>query len=418
MPLEKKYLWIAGGFFVLLVLAVLLGTGVINLTKTTAKTELTVWGFDDRDTWDKIAVTYHTDNPTITITYRALNPETYETELLNGLATGNGPDLFMVKNSWLARHGDKMAPAPQTIATATTVEADFPAVVAQELTAAGTAYALPLYMDSYVLVYNKDLFDRAGILFPPKNWLEFQDIVKKINANSPAGGVAAIGGSDATIKGATDILGLLMMQSGAPMIDTKGLANFKGGEDALAFYTKFANPQSDYYAWDNKPPHMFTRFGKGTLPMMFATYRDIAFLRRIIPTLRIGIAPMPQAPQAPVNLASYTALSVWVGSKHPAVAWQFISDLTTNPESARAYATKQNVPPALRALIAQLENDPNVGVFVRQSLTARPWYRVNEETTSRAFSAMIESVTSGSLTPRAALQKTEDALNNKRPLSL
>lgn len=409
MPLEKKYLWIGGGFFVLLVLAILLATGTITLTKKTAKTTLTVWGFDDQSLWNKIAAKYHTDHPTVTITYRALNPALYETELINGLATGNGPDIFMIKNSWLARHGDKTVPAPLTIASGQTVETDFPAVVAQELTAAGNAYALPLYMDSYALVYNKDLFDRASITTPPTNWLDFQEIVKKLGG-PPAGG-AAIGGSNATIKGASDILALLMMQSGMPMIDTEGKVKLDNGEGALVFYTKFANRKSDYYAWDNKLPISFTRFGNGTLPLLFTTYEDVAFLRRTYPALRIGVAPMPQAPQAPINLASYSALSVWVGSKNPTDAWQFIADITTNPENALAYATTKNVPPALRTLIAQLENDPAVGVFVRQSLTARPWYRLNDDAISRAFSSMIESVTSGALTPQDALKKTEDALN-------
>ena len=413
MPLDKKTLWIVGGFAVLLIVALLLATGVIpGLRKKTAKTELIIWGFDSKSVGDQIITKYHADHPTVTVTYRALSPTTYETDLVNGLATGKGPDIFMIGNSWLARHGDKMVPAPQSVATAASVEGAFPTVVAQEFTNSGAAYALPLYMDTYALIYNKDLFDRADITLPPNNWLAFQDTVQKINAHSPSGGAAAISGSNATIEGASDIVALLMMQSGVPMVDKDGKAKLTGGEGALAFYAKFANPKGSYYAWDSLAPTAFERFARGTLPMLFGTHAEVAALRRANPALRIGVAPLPQAPQAPVNFAIYAGLGVWVGSAHPNEAWQFIADITTNADTALAYATAKNAPPVLRLLIAQLENDPTIGVFVKQELTARPWYRVNENAAAQIFSNMIESVTSGTATPATALRTAENALND------
>lgn len=411
MPVEKKTVWIAVGFGALLIVAILIATGAINLTKKIAKTELSVWGFDSPAVWDKITSKYHIDHPAVTVTYRALSPATYETDLLNGLATGKGPDIFMIMNPWLSRHGDKMVAAPAEIATAATVDAAFPTAAAQEMTNGGAAYGLPLYMDTYALIYNKDLFDKAGVTLPPANWLDFQDLVKKLAAKSPKGGSVAFGGSEATIEGASDILALLMMQDGVPMTDKDGKARLTGGEGALSFYAKFANPKGDYYAWNNVPPTAFERFARGTLPMLIGTHAEVTALRKANPALRIGVAPVPQAPSAPVNLATYAGLSVWVGSASPFAAWQFISDIATNPENALAYAAAANVPPAHRALIGQLENDPEVGVFVRQSLTARPWYRLNEGVARQAFSTMIESVTSGPSSPQAAIRTAEDYLN-------
>lgn len=406
MPVEKKTLWIAAGFGVLLVLAILIATGVIHLTKKTVKTDLTVWGFDSPTVWEKITAKYHADHSAVTVTYRALSPATYETDLLNGLATGKGPDIFMIMNPWLARHGDKMIPAPIAIATAATVDATFPTAVTQELTNNGAAYALPLYMDTYALVYNKDLFDKAGVTLPPNNWLALQDLAKKLGKNS-----VALGGSDTTIEGASDIVALLMMQDNVPMTDKDGKAKLQGGEGALSFYTKFTNPKGGYYAWDNKHPTAYERFARGTLPILIGTHAEVTALHKANPSLRIGVAPLPQAPNAPVNLATYAALTVWVGSAHPTEAWQFVSNLTTNADNALAYAVAANVPPAHRALIGQFENDPDIGVFVRQSLTARPWYRLNEENAARIFSAMIESVTSGLSSPQTAVRAAEAAVN-------
>ncbi|MSR73841.1 MAG: extracellular solute-binding protein [Candidatus Pacebacteria bacterium] len=406
MPIEKRTIWIAVGFGVLLIVAILIATGAISLTKKIAKAELAVWGFDSPAVWEKITKKYHVDHPTVTITYRALSPATYETDLLNGLATGKGPDIFMIMNPWLSRHGDKMVPAPIESASAAMVDATFPTAVTQELTNAGVAYALPLYMDTYALIYNKDLFDKAGVTLPPVNWLALQDLAKKLGKNS-----VALGGSETTIEGASDILALLMMQDNVPLTDKDGKARLTGGEGALSFYTKFTNPKGGYYAWDNKIPTAFERFARGTLPMLIGTHAEVVALRKANPSLRIGTAPLPQAPSAPVNFATYAALSVWVGSNHPNEGWQFVSDIAANAENALVYATSANVPPAMRSLIGQFENDPEVGVFVRQSLTARPWYRLNEGIAREAFSNMIESVTSGAATPQAAIRATEDYLN-------
>ncbi len=409
MPVEKKTLWIAVAFAALLVVAILIATGAISLTKKTAKTEISVWGFDAPAVWEKIAAEYHAKHPAVTVKYRALSPASYETDLLNGMATGTGPDVFMIMDTWLTRHGDKMAPAPADIATAATVDAAFPAAVAQELTNAGSTYALPLYMDTYALIYDKDLFDKAGITLPPDNWLALQDLAKKLGKNS-----VALGGSDKTVEGASDIVALLMMQDGVPMVDRDGKAKLQGGEGALSFYAKFSDPKGGYYAWDGKLPTAFERFARGTLPLLIGTHAEAVALRAANPALRIGVASLPQAPNGPVNLATYAALSVWGRSAHPAEAWQFVNGLTTDPDNALTYAAATNVPPALRTLIGRFENDPDVGVFVRQSLTARPWYRANETAARQAFSDMIESVTSGAATATEAVRAAEDALNGAR----
>lgn len=46
----------------------------------------------------------------------------------------------------------------------------------------GKLYALPIYGESTMLMYNKELFEKAGISAPPKNKAEFDEAVKKLDA--------------------------------------------------------------------------------------------------------------------------------------------------------------------------------------------------------------------------------------------
>ena len=405
MPLDRRPIWI-GASIVVLVVAVLVGTGIFPVFKKRApKTELTVWGLDSPSVWEPIVAQYHKDNPSVTVTYRALSAATYENDLVNGLATGQGPDIFMIGNAWLPKHGSKLAPAPANIITAAQADTLFPAAVSQDFAVASAVYALPLYMDTLALIYNRDTFDAKGVATPPTDWAGLQELSRRLGKGS-----VALGGSDATIEGASDILALLLMQSGAPMAGTDGKISFRGGEGALSFYAKFADPRSAYYAWDGKQPSAFRRFAAGNLPMLFGYHSEAAALAAANPALRIGIAPLPQNAGAAVNAPSYAGLAVWAKSAHPNEAWQFVKTLTAVPEKAGAYAAATNNPPALRALVSGFDANPFLATFARQTLTARSWPRRDEASARAALSAVIESVHGGAGAEQA-LREAEDALN-------
>lgn len=406
MPLDRR--WIIGiGFALLFIIAVLLSTGVIpGIRKRVAKTTLEMWGYDASDVWQGIIRDYRLNHPTITVKYTQLTADSYETELIDRLASGKGPDIFMIRNTWLPKHGAKLAPAPATLMNAARVEELFPAVVRQDFTAQGMTYALPLYIDTMALLYNKDIFDRAGIVFPPAGWIAFQDTVKKLGKNS-----AAIGGSSATIDRANDLIALLMMQSGAPMIDENGRANFTGAEPALAFYLKFSEPKSGYYAWDNKLPIDFERFVRGKLAMMFGYAYHTRALTALNPALRFGVAPLPQSSRAVVNYPSYAGLAVWNQSAHQNDAWDFIIRTTTYTPAAMAYIAAVNVPPALRELISQFQIDPRTAVFANQTLTARSWPQIDDRAIDDIFSGMVDSIQAAGVLLNTALRTAEAQIN-------
>src|SRR5258708_8693352 len=74
---------------------------------------LQFWGvFDDHNAFDKTISDFKAQNPGIDVKYRQLTYEEYESTLINNLAAGTGPDIVMIHNPWLAKHGDILAPAP------------------------------------------------------------------------------------------------------------------------------------------------------------------------------------------------------------------------------------------------------------------------------------------------------------------
>src|SRR3989344_8578167 len=74
--------------------------------------ELEVWSFEDKDAWASVIEGFRKQYPDLNVLYSQKNPATYEAELLNALAAGQGPDVFAMHHTWTERHRDKIAPLP------------------------------------------------------------------------------------------------------------------------------------------------------------------------------------------------------------------------------------------------------------------------------------------------------------------
>ena len=141
---------------------------------------------------------YQKRNPRVAeIVYKKLTVDTYENDLMDALATGNGPDIFLIHNTWLPKHADKLAPAPidnlsasqAPVLTPKQVQDQFADVVSSDFVSDGKVFALPLSVDSLSLFYNKDLLNQAGISTPPATWLDFDGAARKITRVDSLGNI-------------------------------------------------------------------------------------------------------------------------------------------------------------------------------------------------------------------------------------
>lgn len=399
-------------------------TGVIpGLRKdiTAQRVTLTMWGvFDGADAFNGVMSAYKAKNPNVDVIYKQFAPEDYERELVNALAAGKGPDIFMVHNTWLPKHYDKMLPlAPEKLSIATFRNL-FPRVVEQDFAPDEIIYALPLYIDSLALFYNKDAFDNAGIALPPKNWNEVTALIPKLRVRDRSGRIikaaAAIGGTPKSINRATDLLSLIMMQGGAPMVSSDfRFAQFASlGAKGFDFYTQFADPKSPSYTWNEQLHYSLDAFAEGSAAMMFNYAYNIKALKQKNPFLEFGVASMPQPSTATtrVDYANYFGLAVSGRSRNAATAWDFIQFLTTNANVSNAYLKASGHPPALRTLIAAGSDESELGVFTKQALTARSYPQIDNVEVERIMGELIENAIYGKLSKERALRQAEDAITN------
>lgn len=426
--LSKKQIIIAIGLGVLVIgILVLVFANLRGTPAGEQEFSLKVWGIDDKQVFDSILQGYKSIRPGAKVEYVQFDRQNYDSALLNALASGEGPDVFYISNRDLPRTLNKLYPASLQQFNLVKLRELFPTVVEQDFVSASGSqiFALPLYLDTMALIYNRDMFDQAGVVAPPRTWNEFQSIISKLRDVSPNGQIAraaaAIGGSEKTVNMGVDLLELLMMQNGAKMTaDDLTSATFSEqqgstnpGASAFNFYLQFANSGSPYYTWNDGQPNSLESFIGGKTAMIFNYQSAVAEIKKKSPYLRFAVAPMPQPSGAEisVNFPKYYGLTVSKQSKNPGWAWDFILNLTTIPQAEKVYLDATGRPPALRQTIAGKLDDPAMGVFAKQALTARSWYEVDDAAINGIMSNAITMVLSGQADSAKALRQAQDQVN-------
>lgn len=437
---------------------------------------LEVWGlYDDSSTFTEIINQYKKINPHVgEIKYRKFTADTYRADVLEALASGQGPDIFLVHNSWVPSFKNKLEPAPKEITNLQELASNFPDAVASDFADNGSIYGYPSSVDSLALYYNKDMLSAVGISRAPETWDEFNEAARRMTAISGEGNILRAGaamGTARNINRSTDILTMLMMQNGVEMTDKsrtsvtfdRGTLDASGnpvpgGANALAYYTSFArlttdgNKPNPLYTWNPRMADSVEAFAEGKAGMMINYSWQMENIKNANPKLNYAVAPLPQMrADKPASYANYWAWTVSknklqaqasAGQQQAAVpnavrvfeAWEFLRFLTVNNKGtvhltnaisknsadfsigsfdpAAEYLKKTGKPAARRDLIEAQKTDPALAPFALGNLIAKTWYQADSDQTEGILSEAIDSVNRGSSSPSEALSLAATRIKN------
>lgn len=426
---QKQIIIIAVGAVLVIGVIFLFSSGSGSKKQAQQPIILTVWGTDTQNVFGDLISSYDRYRTTAKVTYTQIDPAGYENKVLAALAAGNGPDVFEIGNRDLPKWQSALAAMPTSTFAAqfdlTKLRGYFPGVVESDFVSNGQIYALPLSIDTLAMIYNRDLFDSAGIATPPATWDDFESDVKKLRVLNAGGQIvraaAAIGGSETSIANAPDLLSLLMLQNGTTMTNADfSSAEFANegtignpGLAAFNFYLQFANAASPYYTWNDGMGNAVQSFIQGKTAIIFDYQSALADIKAKAPFLNIGVAAMPQPTNATiaVNYPNYDGLAV---SKQADIssAWDFVLFLTTYTEGENIYLKDTGSPPAQRVAVAAAESNPDLAAFAAQALSARSWHEADSASIDGIFNAAIQGALSGSVSPAQALDIAESAVSS------
>ena len=173
--------------FSVLLIALVAMTGVFaNGSSETASSDgVTTITFASWDTsqnaylYDVIAA-FEAQNPDIRVEVQDTPPAEYITKLNTQLNGGSDVDVFLIKEADKAKtfyDRGQLTDLTPYIEAAGIDMADYNGTDAN-FTFDGHTYGMPVRTDQYVLFYNKDIFDAAGVPYPDNDmtWTEFEEL--------------------------------------------------------------------------------------------------------------------------------------------------------------------------------------------------------------------------------------------------
>ena len=158
-----------------------------------AKTEITFagWSLDTTPEFQTLADGFMKDNPNITVKIKQYSADDYDKQLTSDISGKSQPDVFPIKNlqkyyTYAAESGG-LADLSDIAAS---YDGDKNIDVSSYKLEDGKYYAMPYRQDSWVLFYNKDMFDKAGVAAPDGTWTwdDYTKAAEELKEKLPAAG--------------------------------------------------------------------------------------------------------------------------------------------------------------------------------------------------------------------------------------
>lgn len=312
--------------------------------------DLTMWSWrqEDKAAYAKLIAAFRKQHPGINVKFEAFEAANYNTVLSTALAGGTGPDIVQARSYGTLGVGkpDYLVPLDKTMVPEL---GNFPdsALAAETMRADGKLYAVPLASQTMLIIYNRELFEKAGVT-PPTTWDELVAVSKTLKDK----GINPFGNGTATAWQNETIVGALL----------SSLIGVQFEKDVLAGKADFTDPRfvGALTKLDELKPYFAPNFSGvdyAASQQLFATGRaamfaggsfEIANFLRQNPKLKLGLFASPVAKTGDPRLVALYydgGYAINAASKNREAALAFLRFLGT-PEFGTQFSNElQNISP-------------------------------------------------------------------------
>jgi ABC-type glycerol-3-phosphate transport system substrate-binding protein len=277
-----------------------------------------------------------------------------------------------------------------------------------------------------VMYWNRNMFSAGDIARPPAYWDEFLTISPILSKRNDANDIlksAVAFGEFRNVTHAKDILSLLILQTGNPIIglhkESDGTitlvptlkeseGNIPAADEAFRFYTDFADPGKPVYSWNRSLSESKNAFLSQDLAIYFGYASELGDIRTKNPNLNFDVTRVPQVRDLPFKSTFGKMLGVAVmktSSNKPAAF--FMAGLLTAPKFNKEISNDLHLPPVQRILLAKAPPDPFMKVFYDSALVSKAWLDTNPGKTYVIFQTAIDSIIAGKARIQDAVQRAQ-----------
>mgnify|MGYP003492994651 FL=1 len=307
---------------------------------------VSVWNYEKTPEFKALFTAFQAKNPDIKIEPVDILADVYSDKLTTMLAGGDSTDVLTMKNvTDYARYG--LRGQLQDLSSLVKEIKSEPISGLDAFDLDGRYFAVPYRQDFWLLYYNKDLFDAAGISYPGAlTWTEYVALSKRLTKD--VAGKKVYGTYQHTWRSV--VQAVAAAQTGGKLLS--GNYDFMKSQYEIALDLQRSGATLDWStAWSQKVSYrtMFETGATAMLPM--GTWYAAGILQAKADgssKVNWGMAPMPQptAGGKTTTFGSPTAFAVNKKAKHPAAAKRFIT-WATGAEGASSIAAI-GITPALQ----------------------------------------------------------------------
>jgi len=381
-PLKKILLIAIFLVTVLIILFLVVRVLLPQFTKVLGnkKVELTYWGlWEDPEVMQSLIDDYQAQNPNVTIKYVPQAKEDYRERLTNALASGNGPDIFKIHNSWVPMFFQSLSVLPDEVMTSQEYITRFYPAAQASFGVSGGYVAIPLSFDALGLYVNDEILRNFGKTVP-KSWTDVRDVAIATTIKDQNGIIKQAGVSLGTTQNVDhwpEIVALMMIQNGA---DLKNPSD-ELASGALEFYKSFSE---EWEVWDDTLPPSTTYFASGRLTMYLAPAWRAREILAQNPSLQFRIVAAPQLPKESPNdpdisYATFWAEAVSNTSESEEEAWKFLKYLTEREQQEKIFNLTAQIANfgniyARSDMADLLQQSPYLAGISSQAKNVKTWY--------------------------------------------
>lgn len=341
--------------------------------------------------WDKDATVYYQPlidgytaaHPNVTIEMVDLGSTDYQTVLGTQLSGSDASfDVVTIKDVpglvTLANKG-VLEPLDSLIAQ-DGIDLSVYSGITDQIKVNDALYELPFRRDIWVLFYNKDVFDKAGVDYPTNDmtWEEYDELARKITDTTP--GAEVYGAHYHTWRSTIQLLGIL--DGKHTIVD--GTYDFTKPYYEMVLAQQKDGVCMDYATLKTQGLHYSAAFYQGNVGMM---NMGSWFIPTLIAKVKDGEAaaaanwgivkyPHAEGVAPGSTLATITALAIPTSAPNKEAAWDFVK-FVSGAEGAEIMASTGNTPAmsndAINAKIAEMDGFPT-DANSKDALTAAAAY--------------------------------------------
>ncbi len=407
------------GIFIAIVVVAIASFALFQSSTSQDIGKVTIWGTLPAQSFNSAIIEANKELPQkVNVTYVEKSEKDFDGDLIEALASGEGPDIVLIPQDFMARQEDKFLVIPGTSYPLRQFKDTFVEEASLYISGDGVL-GVPLTVDPLVMYWNKDILFNENIPNPPTTWTDMTTLAGKLTKKDVVANITRATvpfGEFSNALHAKEVLATLFMQAGNPIVSRQdnGVLRAVLSEDfgfstppavtALSYYTSYSNPSKPNYSWNRALQNSRTMFLAGDLAFYFGFASEFNSLYEKNPNLNYDVTNMPQMKDAKTRVVygKMYGFSILKASKNIGSAFSTVIALTGDT-FVKTWLSKGDVAPARRSLLAETPADPVLSVAYNNALIARGWLDPNTYDTSSIFKTMVEDVTSGRVTSDKAV---------------